>query len=223
MDYSRHRELFNPYDFNDTHVHVVGVGATGSWLVLSLAKLGITNIHVYDFDVVSEHNLPNQFFSKSQIGMKKVDALYELVKEFADVDIKTYDEEVKENDLKGYVFNMVDTMTARRTIWENCIRYKPRVKLFIEPRLGMDGSQIYMVNPMKMSDVKTYEKSMNYSDDDAEVSACGHSLSVISSSMAVVSTCVRSMIEHWNEAKDLPNLIISDYKYNNLLSQEWKM
>ena len=59
LDISRHKELFNPYYFN-TPVTIIGAGATGSWLALMLAKLGIQDITVYDFDVVEEHNVPNQ-------------------------------------------------------------------------------------------------------------------------------------------------------------------
>ena len=53
LDIRRHMELFNPEKFT-LPVHIIGAGATGSWLALSLAKLGITNITVWDFDVVAD-------------------------------------------------------------------------------------------------------------------------------------------------------------------------
>ena len=42
-NFSRHKQLFDPENFN-TPVTVLGAGATGSFLVLFLAKLGIKNI-----------------------------------------------------------------------------------------------------------------------------------------------------------------------------------
>ena len=51
MEYSRQVNIFKPDEFN-TPVHVIGVGATGSWLAPSLAKLGVKNIHVWDDDIV---------------------------------------------------------------------------------------------------------------------------------------------------------------------------
>ena len=46
----------------NTPIHIIGCGATGSWVALMLAKMGISNITCWDFDKVEEHNLPNQFF-----------------------------------------------------------------------------------------------------------------------------------------------------------------
>ena len=40
MEFLRQLQLFNPEEF-DTPVHVIGAGATGSWLTLILAKLGV--------------------------------------------------------------------------------------------------------------------------------------------------------------------------------------
>ena len=78
LDISRHMELFNPSKFN-MPVTIIGAGATGSWLALSLAKLGIEDITVYDFDIVEEHNVPNQAFAISDVGTSKVDAIYKEI------------------------------------------------------------------------------------------------------------------------------------------------
>jgi tRNA A37 threonylcarbamoyladenosine dehydratase len=61
LDVRRHAELFDPHTFN-TPVTIIGAGATGSWLAIALAKLGIDNISIWDFDKVEEHNIPNQAF-----------------------------------------------------------------------------------------------------------------------------------------------------------------
>ena len=70
IDVSRHRELFNPENFN-TPIHIIGVGATGSWLALGLAKLGLSNITVWDFDSIEEHNIANQAYNVGSVGQKK--------------------------------------------------------------------------------------------------------------------------------------------------------
>lgn len=81
LDMRRHLDVFDPYKFGDTPVTVVGCGATGSWLVLQLAKLGISNITVYDFDVVEEHNIPNQLFGLYNVGHYKVLALQDYIQQ----------------------------------------------------------------------------------------------------------------------------------------------
>src|SRR5690554_7355564 len=60
--------------------------------ILQLAKLGITNITVWDFDVVEEHNVPNQLFGLNDIGKPKVEALKQIVAEHTGTEINIKNE-----------------------------------------------------------------------------------------------------------------------------------
>ena len=59
---------------------VAGCGATGGVLVLELCRLGFTNFIVYDFDVVELKNINNQVYFIDQVGMPKVQALYQTAR-----------------------------------------------------------------------------------------------------------------------------------------------
>lgn len=218
LDISRHRELFDSEKF-DIPVTVIGCGATGSWLALSLAKLGITDITVYDFDIVEEHNIPNQAFSIDDIGRQKVSALAQLICDTTGTGIKFKNEKFTNQRLSGVVFLMVDSMSARKEIWENSIKLKPAVKLLIEPRMGLDVGRIYNVDPMDMNQIKEYEDTY-YDDDVAEVSACGASMTVITSALGITSWCGRQLI-NWHNGEELDNEILIDFKYNNLITTRW--
>lgn len=61
-------------------VAVCGLGGLGSTAVISLARAGIGKIKLIDFDVVEPSNLNRQHFFIEQIGMKKVDAMQEILK-----------------------------------------------------------------------------------------------------------------------------------------------
>ena len=74
----RHDDIFASEAFGQERVDVIGCGATGSKIIMLLAKLGVQNIHIWDKDVIESHNIPNQAFLISQIGMKKTDAIVEL-------------------------------------------------------------------------------------------------------------------------------------------------
>src|SRR5215813_5940026 len=80
VDITRHVEVFSRDAFGNKRIDVIGAGATGSRIVLSLAKLGLENIHVWDFDTVEGHNIANQAYGMGDIGKLKVDALHDLVK-----------------------------------------------------------------------------------------------------------------------------------------------
>lgn len=219
IDISRHIELIDTNKF-DKKVVVIGAGATGSFVVLALAKLGIKDITVYDFDVVEEHNIANQLYSIEDIGKKKIVALQEIVKQNTGIEITIKDEKVTNQRLHGYVFVMVDSMASRKEIYTNSIKMKPSITLAIEPRMGLDLMRLYNINPMDTTRFEGYEGTL-YGDETAEISACGNSMSVITSSLLVASYCVRQMINHFNGV-DLSPEILLDLKFNNLILGELK-
>lgn len=220
LDIRRHMELFDGDTF-DTPIHVIGAGATGSWLVLQLAKLGIKGelINVYDFDVVEEHNVPNQAFGVHQVGEHKTHALWEHIQAFTGTEIKENHVKYEAQRLSGYVFLMVDSMAERKRIFDQSIKMKRAVKLLVEPRMGLDVGRVYNVEPMDLKQVERYEDCF-YSDEEAEVSACGTSMTVITTAMAISSWCVRQLINH-HAGEELDNEILIDLKYNNLVATKW--
>lgn len=215
IDISRHRELIDTEKFND-QVHIIGVGATGSFVAYALAKLGIKTINVYDFDVVEEHNVANQLFSINDIGKLKVDALAEIIKRDTGIEIKTNNVRVTNQTMNGYVYVMVDSMASRKEIFNNVVKFKPYIKLAVEPRMGLDMCRIYNINPIDMDILKFYESTL-YKDEEAEVSACGSTMSVITSSLFVASYVVRQLINHVNEV-ELNKEILVDMKFNNMIT-----
>ena len=218
LDLRRHMELFDAEKF-ETPVVVLGAGATSSWLISMLARLGITDITVWDFDVVAEHNVPNQAFGIHQIGMYKVDALKENILRDTGLEIKTVNDKFTNQRLNGYVFCMIDTMSGRKEIWENSAKMKSAIKLYIEPRMGLEMGRIYNVEPMNIEHIKQYEDTF-YSDDEAEVSSCGSSMTVVTTATGVASWCARQLINSHNNV-ELDNEILIDFKYNNLITTRW--
>ncbi|MCD6113523.1 MAG: sulfur carrier protein ThiS adenylyltransferase ThiF [Bacteroidales bacterium] len=66
----------------DKTVGIAGIGGLGSNCAVSLARSGIGNIIIVDFDVVDKTNLNRQYFFYNQIGEKKVFALKKNIKKF---------------------------------------------------------------------------------------------------------------------------------------------
>ena len=60
-------------------VGVAGLGGLGSNIALSLARTGVAKLVLADFDVVEPSNLNRQQYFVRHIGMKKTDALKELI------------------------------------------------------------------------------------------------------------------------------------------------
>lgn len=220
LDISRHRELIDTEKFN-TPVHIIGCGATGSYVALALGKLGIKNLHVYDFDIVEAHNIANQSYDFLQIGENKTKALFDQIYCATGGEVvHVHNIRFKDQRVSGYVFLLVDSMEQRKIIWENALKMKTSIELLIEPRLGIDAARIYNVEPCNLNHIKKYEDSYSYGDDTAEVSACGTSMTVVTSVMSLAGWCVRQLISHFNK-EELDNEILLDFKYNNIVGSRW--
>lgn len=179
IDPTRHLDVFSPHAFGNKRIDVIGCGATGSRIILSLAKLGISNIHVWDFDHVEEHNIANQAYTLSDIGRLKGEAIKDIVKQSTGTDITFHLAEATGKERFGeVVFMLTDTMSSRKNIWDKAIKYQPVTKLLIETRMGADTGRIYTIDPCKRNHIQRYEETLYEDEVVTEVSACGASTTV---------------------------------------------
>lgn len=196
-DFSRQIDLLNPDSFT-TPIHIIGCGATGSWVALQLAKLGIENVFLYDFDVVEIHNLPNQYFGLDDIGKNKAEALSARLAELTGITYQAYDKKVDSSSatMKGYVICLTDTMASRKDIWWDLIKFNPDVELYVETRMGLTGGHCYAIKPMDYELCEKYDATLNYDDDAAEVSSCGTSQSVAITAVLIANHVVWRLVAH---------------------------
>ncbi len=62
------------------HVAVVGIGGVGSWAAEALARSGVGQITLIDFDQVAESNINRQIHAETRtVGMAKVDAMRDRI------------------------------------------------------------------------------------------------------------------------------------------------
>jgi molybdopterin/thiamine biosynthesis adenylyltransferase len=217
--------VFSPHAFGSRRVDVIGVGSTGSRVVIDLAKLGVENIHVWDFDKVEEHNVANQAFGLSHIGRLKTDALAAIVQAETGAVIHTHNERVDGSQLLGnIVFLLTDTMSSRKEIWAGALRFKLSVNLVVETRMGADNGRVYTFNPNKPSHIRAWEQTL-YSDEEAEVSACGASVSVGPTAEIISGLAVWQMIRWFSIEQmgedELDNEIIFSLRPMMLLSRKF--
>lgn len=195
----RHIEVFDPDLFADRRIDVIGVGATGSRIVLELAKLGIRNIHIWDFDVVEAHNIGNQIFGLEDVGQLKVEALARIVHRDTGITIYPHNKKVVgPEDWGKVIFMLPDTMACRKELFDNGkIKYNLGIDLLLETRMGADSGRVYAINPSNADHIGQYEKTL-YDDTKTEASACGAQVTVGATAAFVASTAVWQFIK-WFE------------------------
>ena len=196
-DFSRQANILNPEEFNRP-IHIIGAGATGSWVAFTLAKMGLNNITVYDFDEVGMHNLPNQMFGLSDIDKNKALSIKNIIRRFTGFNIKARTQKVEGGQpLQGIVFMLTDTMKSRKDIYNMSIKNNPNIDLLIETRMDLRGGRIYAIDPKNRYMCKQYEGTF-YSDDEAEVSACGVSQTVLPTALAITSHAIWKLLNYIN-------------------------
>jgi len=222
VDISRHRDVVNPNNFNE-QIHIIGCGATGSHIATILVKMGFSNLNLYDFDVVNDHNLANQAYGVDDVGKFKVEALKNhLTNINNDAIINISNEEVNENNrFSGIVFLLTDTMASRKEIYNSCAKNKINVKLLIETRMSSDSGIIYTVNPMSYLETKYYDNTLSYTDSEAEVSFCGTSITVLPTALSIASNAVWQLINYIN-GDDYQSEVSVNYKTNQIFTQDFK-
>lgn len=169
----RQLDIFDPAK-HQIPVSIIGAGGIGGIVALALGKMGLEQLDVYDFDEVTEWNVPNQMFRPDQIGLKKVEALLEVVDSLTGVEIEAIDQKIGENGngirRGGIVVSAVDNMETRKLIWES-VKLNPKYQLFLDGRLGGEEIHLYTVNPCDPDHIKGYEATL-FTDEEAEEVSC---------------------------------------------------
>lgn len=170
---TRQLDILNPKCLG-LPITIIGAGAIGSFTALSLGKMGFTNLHIWDDDVVSVENMNCQFFRTEDIGKPKVLALGEILCEFVEgsetVSFTPRRFGEKSHPMYGAVVVTVDSMKARKTIWERH-KGKPKTELYIDARMSAETALLYAFDPADEKSAEMYEKTL-YSDASAMRERC---------------------------------------------------
>lgn len=124
------KKIFN------SKVAVIGLGAVGSFAVEILARIGVGNLILVDFDVVQESNINRQLFAlHSTINNKKTEIAKARVLDInPNCNVKTFDTFVNTDtlesifsDIPDIVIDAIDSYNPKLRLLEYC--YKKNIKI----------------------------------------------------------------------------------------------
>ena len=200
MNLSKSYDFFSP-DKDDTRIHIVGCGSVGSTLAENLARCGVKNFTLWDFDKVEQHNICNQMFTEQDVGELKVNALKRILREI-NPDINESNLKLKPKGwngetLAGYIFLCVDSIEIRREIVEKHFS-SPFVKAVFDFRTVLESAQHYAADWTDLKQKQNLLNSMQFSHEEAAeetpVSACGVTLGVATTVRLVCALGVNNYI-----------------------------
>jgi len=138
--YSRQLDIID-VEKMDLPIHIIGCGGIGSWTTLMLAKIGCSNITIYDFDEVEYHNTASQFFEERQIGELKTEALRSNVYAQSNISVEIGNVKEEKDIPNGSVIIIaVDSMGMR---WKLNNMFKGRGVTIIDGRMGGLQAEVY--------------------------------------------------------------------------------
>lgn len=213
MNISKHMDFFNPItDFNE-QIHIIGCGAIGSTLCEMLTRMGFPKLHIYDFDVVSAHNLANQTFVHEDIGSLKIRCTQILCHAInPDITIIKHENGYTDQPLKGYVFLCVDNIDLRRKIATDN-KYNMHIKGMFDFRMRFSDAQHYGADWQDSKSVENFIKTMQFTHEEAKaetpVSACGTTLNIITTVRIICSYGLCNFINFIKD-KELKKMILID-------------
>lgn len=214
MDLSKSYEFFKP-EMLEGRIHIIGCGSVGSTVAENLARFGITNMTLYDFDNVEAHNLANQMFRNTDVGKPKVEALAAQLCEInpdCAGDLKLVPEGWKGQRLSGYVFLCVDNIDLRREIATKC-KDNSYVKAMFDFRTRLTDAQHFAADWRDAKMVESFLASMEFSHEEAKeatpVSACNVELSVAPTIRMIVACGVANFV-NFVKGEPIHKMILAD-------------
>jgi tRNA threonylcarbamoyladenosine dehydratase len=117
------------------NICICGIGGVGSFVLESLARLGVQNITIIDKDVIDVTNINRQLLAlNSTLGKDKVLVASKRVKDInPDCNIKYYKTKIDESNISellnsfDYVIDCIDDVNAKISIIKHC--YDNNIKI----------------------------------------------------------------------------------------------
>ena len=212
----RHSEFFDPSTIQED-IHIIGVGAVGSHIAEFLVRLGIEEINIWDFDVVDDHNIPNQKFRHKDIGKKKTSALKKQLEEInPEVVVHCY-QKYEDQEINGYIFACVDNIEVRKELYESNI-YNVGLKAVFDTRVALKAGQIFSADWSNETHKDNLLAVSEFSHDEAEedTAACGTKLAVLPTMVQVSNLAVTNFMNFiiHGELKPMITFNIFNMKFN---------
>jgi len=153
--YSRSKGILEVNILEDKRVMIVGLGSFGSQIAIELAKAGVGQFALFDFDRVELHNLARHTSTVNDLGRLKTDVIYDAIKgknpyviveKFPiniNEDLPLLNKEIIKADI---VICATDNNTSRYNISEALVKQQ-RIGIFGRAVTRAEGGDVFKYRP----------------------------------------------------------------------------
>lgn len=187
----RHGEL-NQQKLQKAKVAIAGLGGLGSNIAIELARIGVGNLHLIDFDRVDISNLNRQHYFIRHLGKEKPRALAEQIKEINPyVNLRIDCLKIIEDNVE-FLFKDDDFICEAFDVPENKAMLVNKVLEFYPEKYLVSG--IGMAGYGKSNDIRTRKVMKNFyicGDEKTEISS---KISLMAPRVAICASHQANMI-----------------------------
>lgn len=201
--YMRQRDIYDP-EINHKAT-VIGCGSLGSYIAMALAKLGMQEMVLWDFDEVELHNLPNQVFTHDDMNYPKAYACKNMCQRNSPRGdfLIDYNEApwTPHDALDGkLIINAPDSIDVRKQVMEKL----PKNAFVVDVRSGGESFQVYCADTSSNKEMEFYREQF-FDAKKAKGTDCT-ARATVHTSMMIASMAVDLYIR-WVNREPYPNLI----------------
>lgn len=188
---------------------IIGAGGIGSWTALVLAKMGCSDLTIFDDDNIEPQNVGCQFYVEKEIGDQKVTTLAGRVTETTGVVCTAQPEQVTAENVDylkrfDYVIGAVDNIETRKLIFDGL---KGTNVTYIDGRMSAEIVQVFTTRMNNPESITFYEDSL-FPADEAEEAPC--TAQAVAYNCFMVAGTIGSIIAKSAMNKPVPKEIIID-------------
>jgi len=201
--YTRSVDIFNPDKAKP--VSIIGCGSIGSFVALTLAKMGVQSFHLFDGDTVGEENIGCQNFGWEHLNKSKVEAVKDTIISNSPVkaeNIYCHNEFVTNDTRLPKIITVLglDSMAARQLIWH---KLKNKVPLIVDGRIGGQVVRVFSVLPTEEY-AEYYEKYFVNDEDAYELPCTQKNVAYVANIVqAIIGRMVRNFVEFGKVEKEI--------------------
>lgn len=199
---------------------LAGVGGIGSYVGFLLARMKPASLFIYDNDIVEEANMSGQLYGQSDIGVAKVTALANMIRNYANYGsvfaiAERFTSECEPADIMICGFDNMETRRVFFTKWIEHVHSKPEEErkncLFIDGRLAAEEFQVLCIKGDDEYSISRYNNEFLFSDAEADETICSYKQTTFCANMIasyMVNLFVNFCANQAGGYRDLPFLTI---------------
>ena len=197
LDHTRHSGI---YDASYTSAVIIGAGGIGAITAITLAKMGLGYIEIWDGDFIEEVNVATQFHPATMLDFNKATAVGNVIKEHAPgVQVVTRPLMIDKGDVvrATIIIAALDSLEARTMVWDHVLKHEQsRWSWYIDARMGAEELQLWTVDNNNLRWDWYDDFIHRFTDDDIPELPCTEKATIYTANgaAAFIGATVRKLI-----------------------------